>query len=189
MPAAVPAWCHAQEGLGHLARRFPRLASGNPFDIADFGAGEAIPPLGQGMEPGRKPFPQGEVAPGRGLLFQPRVEPEDLVHQLDQLVDPVVVDAILDGGKLAELPAEAENVPGIDHRPALDRAVQEILDLRRQRRRLIRLAALDRQVGRGQPAVDLTPHPGGGHGHDLGLFDGRLHESHAGKQAGQVNVL
>ena len=110
---------------------------------------------GHGARPKAVPARQGR--PGPRPPVPAAVEPENLVHQLDQLVDPVVVDAILDGGKLAELPAETENVPGIDHRPALNRAVQKVLDLRRQHRRLIRLTALDRQVGRGQPAVDLAP--------------------------------
>ena len=94
-----------------------------------------------------------------------------------------------DGGKEAVLAAEAEDVPGIDHRPALDRPVQQVLDRRQLRGRLGQLAALDRQVGGGQPAAHVALHPGRGHRHDRGLPRRRLRIAHGREELRQVDVL
>ena len=64
-------------------------------------------------------------ADGRGLLLDLHAHGEDAAHDADQLVDAVVVDAVFRRGKEAVLSAEAQDVPGIDQRPALDAAVQD----------------------------------------------------------------
>ena len=42
--------------LGHLHRGFPRLSAGEPFHLADLGAGELVPPPGQFSQVLREPF-------------------------------------------------------------------------------------------------------------------------------------
>ena len=41
--------------LGHLRGRFPHLLAGEPFDAADFGRGELVPPAGPDLHLARKP--------------------------------------------------------------------------------------------------------------------------------------
>ena len=47
---------------------------------------------------------------------------EDLFHQLDKLVDPMVEHAVLGRRKQAELPLKSQDVPGIDQGAAFDGA-------------------------------------------------------------------
>ena len=118
----------------------------------------------------------------------------------------MIVDAVLRRGEKAVLPAKAENIPGIDQGPAFDRAVQQgdrffqqPLGMRQTRPVTSRLAPrrssrrtmhfLDRQVRRGQPAVDVALQPGRGHRHDPRLPLGRLRIAHPREELGQMHVL
>ena len=130
----------------------------------------------------------GPTGGGRFLL-QPGVEVEDLADQFDQLVDAVIVSGIFDRREEAVLPAETEDVPGVDQCPALDGPLQEVLDLRQQKRRLVQPAAIDGQVGGRQAAVDLAAHPRRGDRHGMGLADRGLRIAHLGEKPGQVDVL
>ena len=65
-------------------------------------------------------------------------------------------------GKQAEVAAEAEDVPGIDERPALDAAVQQVFDLRQVAGDRLELIGVDRLVAGREPAIDLAEHAGRG---------------------------
>ena len=117
--------------------------------------GELVPPAGQRGEVLGERLLQGRFAGRRRRFVNPHVEREDVAHHVEQFVDAMVVDAVLDGRKEAVLAAEAQDVPGIDHRPALDRRVQQVLDRRQLRGRLGQLAALDGQVRR-RPAGNAS---------------------------------
>ena len=128
------------------------------------------------------------VARGR-LAPQPGVQPQNLLDQLDQLIQAVIGHAVFRRGKQAELSLKSQSVPRIDHCPALDRTVQEILDLDEHVAARVEFAALDRQMAGRQPALDLAGHAGRRHRHDLRLVQGRLRVAHPRKQQGQVHVL
>ena len=108
----------------HALGRLERGLAGDAVDRADLDAGELVPPLGQRGEVPRERLLQGGLAGRRRRLVDLHVEHEDVAEHVQQVVDAVVVDAVLDGGKEAVLAAEAQDVPGIHHRPALDRPVQ-----------------------------------------------------------------
>ena len=98
---------------------------------------------------------------GGGLFLDLHADRENAAHHADQLVDAMVVDAVLRRGKEAVLPAEAEDVPGIDQGPALDRRGAAAKSFLQQLRRIFqlrggvvgasRLPSLSRQAGRPRP--------------------------------------
>ena len=105
--------------------RLAGLAAGEALDRADLGRGELVPPLGQDIQPLRNLVLQGRDADGGGLFLDLHADGENTAHHADQLVDAMIVNAVLRRGEKAVLPAEAEDVPGIDQGPAFDRAVQQ----------------------------------------------------------------
>ena len=117
------------------------------------------------------------LAGGGRLLLDLHVDVEDLRDQGDQLVDAVVVDAVLRRREEAVLAAETQDVPGIDQRPALDGPVQQVFDLAQQRGGLLQrghgpgsrrspaartavahAGRVDPALGRRQPAADIAFH-------------------------------
>ncbi len=134
--------------------------------------------------------PQGVLTQGRRLADQPRIVVEDPLHQPRELVDAVVAHAVLHGRKQAELAAEAQDVPGIDQRAALDRPVQQVLDLRASARRppasCPRSIAVWPVVRR--PSISATIR-GAGTGSTRACLPLASGMSHQREQVSQVDVL
>ena len=127
---------------------------------------------------------------GSGRRFvNPHIQGKNITDHVEQFVDAVIVDAVLDGREKAVLAAKSQDVPGIDHGPALDRPVQQILDGRQFRGRLCQFPTLDRQVRGSQATTHLTRHPGRSHGHDGRLFRRRLAVSDGRKYLRYMHVL
>ena len=101
----------------------------------------------------------------------------------------MIADAVFQGRKQAVMGIKAQDVPGIDHRAAVDRPLEQIDDLRQQVRRIVELPAVAGELAAGHQAVDLTLHAGRSAGHDVCLVLGRCGVPHAGKDLGQMHVL
>ena len=168
------------QDVGHVEGRFPGLASGEAVDVAHFDAGVLVPPLDRLLHRFAEADTHDHVALGGGLLQNPREQAEHLAHQLHQLVDTVIVDAVLHRGEKAELAAEAEDVPGVGQGPAVDRPVQQILRLGQRRLGLLEIAPVDGQVRGREQTIDLAGHAGRGHRHDFDLRRGRVGVAHPG---------
>ena len=117
---------------GDLLGGLPGVAAGESVDVGDFGDGETVPPQGQLVHAQRDLALDGRIAGGGGLAQQPGLQAEQVVDRLQQLVDAVVGHAVFDAGKAGVLPAEPQDIPGVDHRAAFDRAMQQRLDVGRQ---------------------------------------------------------
>ena len=155
-PAFVPC---SQRG-GHIPGRIERGLAGHPFDGIELAGGILVPPTRHRGEVFRERLFQGRFAGGGSRLVDPHVEREDVADHAQQLIDAMVVNAVLDGRKEAVLAVEAQNVPGIDHGPALDRAAQQGFDPRQLRGRFGQLAAIDGPVGGDQIASHFAGHAG-----------------------------
>jgi hypothetical protein len=101
---------------------------------------------------------------------EPGRRAEDLLHQFQQLIDARIGDAIFDGREQAELPAEAEDIPGIDDRAAFDAAVQQVVDLLDASESLDEPPSLRGSMRRRDKALNLANDPSGNGRHDLHLF-------------------
>ena len=122
------------EGAGDEVGRHFDLLGDQPLDALDAGGGELVPPLRQPRQNRGEPLLERAVVDGR--RFAPRAggQVEDLLDQLDQLVDAPVVNRVFQRRKQAEVGREADDVPGVDQRAALDRPVQQLFDRSRDRR-------------------------------------------------------
>ena len=117
------------QGFGHFAGRFVRLGAGKRFDRVDRVGRELVPPAGQLAHAAGDHRLQRAVVAGGRFAPQPRVQPQNLLHQFDQLVEAMIGHAVFRRGKQAELALETQHVPGVDQRPALDCPTQKVLDL------------------------------------------------------------
>ena len=114
---------------------------------------------------------------------------ENLFHQLDKLIDPMVEHAVFGSRKQAELPLKAQDIPGIDQRAAFDGPGEQLVDRQQLGGRRVQLAAIDGQPGAGNLAADLATHAGRGRRHDVGLPPGRFGIAHRGEQQSQMDVF
>ena len=79
------------------------------------------------------------------------------------------MDAVFRRREQAELPAETKDVPGVDHRPALDRPVHDVFDFAQQLHHRLQAAVIDFAVPGGQAALHVAEHSGRSHGHHADL--------------------
>ena len=112
-----------------------------------------------------------------------------MLHQLDQVVDAEIVDRVFQRGKQAEIAAEADDVPGVDQRAALDAALEQVFDFGKLAGDDVELMGVDRLVAGREQAINLAQHAGRGDAHAVGFVERRLGVAHAGVELRQVHVL
>ena len=133
---------------GHEVRGDLDFLAHEPLDAADAGRGVFVPPGGEPLERGgkhgfvRRVVDGGRLGPGTGAQV------ENLLDQLDQVVDAKIVDRVFQRGKQAEVAAEADDVPRVDERAALDAALEQVFDFGKVPGNGFELMGIDRLVAR-----------------------------------------
>ena len=126
---------------------------------------------------------------GGGVADQAGVGVEQVADEAQQLVDARVVDAVLASLEQWEQPLEAEHVPRIDERPAVDAAVQQRLDLGQQGGRVGQAVLMGQPVGLGQPQPGLADDPHGRRRDRACAPAARLRVAEGGEDQRQVPLL
>ena len=126
---------------------------------------------------------RGGFGPGAGT------EVEDLFDQIDEVIDAEIVDRVFDRGEQAEVAAEADDVPGIDERAALDAALEQVFDFGQVAGDGLELVGVDRLVAGREQAIDLAQHAGRGDANAVGFGQGGFGVAHAGVKLREVHVL
>ena len=62
------------------------------------------------------------------LLATPLRRSGQCLDRRDELLGPMIVDAVLEGGEQAEMGVESEDVAGIEDRATVDAALQQVHD-------------------------------------------------------------
>jgi hypothetical protein len=133
----------------------------------DRGRRESVPPHGEPLERGGGPHRGGFFSRQLGRPPGVGTAVEDRLDGIHEVVHPRVGQALAPGLVERKLPAQAEDVPGIDRGAAVHRPQQEVAGLveRRDGGRGVGRATGERRLRRHHAAGDPGEQPGRGRGH------------------------
>ena len=181
LPSGFAGFVPRRQCCGNVLRRLHRLGAGNRSHAADRAGRKPIPPGGQLAKRRRNSFFQLVIVARGRRVPQPGVKCENLLDQIQQFIDARIGNAVLHRREQAELAAEAEDVPRIEHRAAFDGSAQQILHLRHDSQRFVQPIRIDRPMPAGQQALHLANHSARCGGYDVRLTRGRLGKAEPGE--------
>ena len=132
---------------------------------------------------------QRVVAYGSRFTGQADVQREQVFHQVNQFIHPMIVYRAVQRNEHAKLPVESQNVPRIDKRPALNGPMQQVFHFRQQPHRFVQPALVHVPVASGDARANFAQHPAASHRNDLRLSQACFRISHFGEQLGQFHML